>query len=283
MIKLACMTWPYTAYSFERALQGIADAGYRYIAFGLPHEGKQVPERGDEAEAEAIVRQLARFGLKAAMLVGTPWLAPGQPIESAARLFAFARMVGADEVISLGTWGYRKFPDEPLDEEKRAADDEAFAAQLRLVGAEAERSGITVTLKPHTGNTATADVLKRTLARIGSPAVRASYDPGNVSYYEGIDAAEDFKAIAEQTVSVIAKDHRGPRGNVDFPLPGKGDVDFAAIFRTLGATGFAGPLVVERVDGTDGGTLAANELDRRIADARSELLRLLADAGLAVE
>jgi len=283
MIKLACMTWPYTGYSFERALQGIAGAGYRYVAFGLPHEGKQIPESGDEAEAAEIVRQLDRFGLKAAMLVGTPWIAPGQPVERAARLFAFARMVGADEVISLGTWGFRQFPDEPFDAGERTAADEEFAAQLRLVAVEAERAGVTVTLKPHTGNTATADVLKRTLASIGSPAVKASYDPGNVSYYEGIDPAEDFTAIADQTVSIIAKDHRGARGNVDFPIPGRGDVDFAAIFRTLRTNGFAGPVVVERLDGTDSGPLSADELDRRIADARSELVKLLADAGLAAE
>lgn len=283
MIKLSCMTWPYAAFSFERALQGIAGAGYRYVAFGLPHEGKQVPETGDDAEAEAIVRQLERFGLKAAMLVGTPWIAPGQPLERAARLFAFARRVGASEIISLGTWGYRHFPDEPLDEGQRAAADEAFAAHFRLVAVEAERAGVIVTLKPHTGNTATAGILKRTLASIGSPAVKASYDPGNVRYYEGMNPADDYPAITEKTVSLIAKDHRGSRAHDDFPVPCKGEVDFAAIFRTMRSTGFAGPVVVERVDGTDGGTLDADEIDRRIAEARSGLAKLLAEAGLEAE
>jgi len=282
MIKLACMTWPYTEYAFERALQGIAAAGFRYVAFGLPHEGKEVPERADEAEAAALVRQLDRYGLQATMLVGTPWLAPGQPIERAARLFAFAKMVGAAEVISLGTWGYREFPDEPLAADERAAADEAFAEQLRLVAAEAECASVTVTLKPHTGNTATADILKRTLAAIGSPAVKASYDPGNVRYYEGIDPVYDVSAIAEQTVSLIAKDHRGPRGNGDFPIPGQGDVDFAAILRKLHAVEFAGQVVVERIDGTDN-SLRADEIDRRIAEARSGLAKLLAEAGFAVE
>ncbi|WP_409344041.1 sugar phosphate isomerase/epimerase family protein [Paenibacillus sp. MBLB4367] len=277
------MTWPYTAFSFERALEGIAGAGYRYVAFGLPHEGKEIPEHGDDAEANAIVGQLERFGLKAAMLVGTPWLAPGQPSSRAARLFAFAKMVGADEVISLGTWGYRRFPDEPFAESERASADDAFAAHFRLVAAEAERAGLTVTVKPHTGNTATADILKRTLAAIGSPAVKASYDPGNVRFYEGIDPAADFTAIADQTVSMIAKDHRGGRANADFPVPGKGDVDFPAIFRTMRLTGFAGPIVVERVDGTDGGALTADEIDRRLAEARGGLAKLLADAGLAAE
>ncbi|MDG0813599.1 sugar phosphate isomerase/epimerase family protein [Cohnella rhizosphaerae] len=283
MIRLACMTWPYTAFSFERALRGIAGAGYRYVAFGLPHEGKRVPETSDEAEARAIVRQLDRFGLEAIMLAGTSWLAPDQPIERAARLFSFARLVGATEVVSLGTWGYGSFPDEPLEAARRASDDEAFAAQFRRVADEAERAGITVTLKPHTGNTATAAILKRTLASIGSPAVKASYDPGNVRFYEGIDPAADFKEIAGEAVSMIAKDHRGLRANADFPVPGEGEVDFAAIFREMRSTGFAGSVVVERVDGTDGGALTADEIDRRIAAARIGLSRLLAESGLEAE
>ncbi|MCU6712132.1 sugar phosphate isomerase/epimerase [Paenibacillus sp. J5C_2022] len=282
MIKLACMTWPYTNCSFERALQGIAAAGYRYVAFGLPHEGKQVPESADEAEAAAIVRQLDRYGLTASMLIGTSWIAPGQPIERAARLFAFARNVGAAEIISLGTWGYRRFPNEPLDADEQAAADDAFTAQLQLVAAEAERAGVTVTLKPHTGNTATASILRETLEAIGSPAVQASYDPGNVHYYEGIDPAADLAAIAEQTVSLIAKDHRGSRGHSDFPIPGKGDVDFDAIFRNLHATGFAGQVVVERIDGTDS-SLDADEIDRRLAEARRALIQLMTSAGLAAD
>ncbi|MFD0960784.1 sugar phosphate isomerase/epimerase family protein [Paenibacillus chungangensis] len=282
MIKLACMTWPYTNCSFERALQGIAAAGYRYVAFGLPHEGKQVPESADEAEAATIVQLLDRYGLTASMLIGTSWIAPGQPVEHAARLFAFARRVGAEEIISLGTWGYRRFPDEPLDADEQAAADDAFTTQLRLVSAEAERAGVTVTLKPHTGNTATAAILRETLAAIGSPAVKASYDPGNVRYYEGVDPAADLASIAEQTVSLIAKDHRGARAHADFPIPGKGEVDFDAIFRTLHATGFAGQVVVERIDGTDS-SLDADEIDRRLAEARTELIKLLSSTGIAAD
>ena len=54
----------------------------------------------------------------------------------------------------------------------------------------------TIALKPHMGLTATSWEQLDTLARIGSPAVRACYDGGNVHYYEGLSPEEDLKEIA---------------------------------------------------------------------------------------
>ena len=46
---------------------------------------------------------------------------------------------------------------------------------------------------------------------------------------------------------------RGLRGVNDFPVPGQGNIDHEAMFRTLFAAGFNGPMAIERDDGTDGG------------------------------
>ena len=86
-------------------------------------------------------------------------------------------------------------------------------------------------------------------------------------------------AIAQQTVALVMKAHRGPRAHPDFPVPGEGEVDFARILRSLRAAGFAGPLSVERVDGTDRGPIPAHEVDARLARARRNLERLLAEVG----
>jgi sugar phosphate isomerase/epimerase len=142
-----------------------------------------------------------------------------------------------------------------------------------------------VTIKPHTGNTATAAVIADTLRTIGSPHILGSYDPGNVRFYEGIEPSEDLPAIAAQTVSLVAKDHRGKRAEVDFPIPGEGDVDFASIFATLRSANFTGPVVVERLDGANG-EFSANSpievLDERVKAARINLERLLVQAGFSV-
>lgn len=279
MIQLACMTLPYMHVSFERALEGISRAGYRYIAFGLPHAGTDVPDGDDAATILGLQRLFDRYGAEPVMLIGTDRLKPGMPLELARRRLETAHALGVKEVISLGTWSYRAFPDDAKPEDEMRAEHERFVKQFREVGLIAESLGLTVTLKPHTGNTATARRLRQTLDEIGSGAVLASYDPGNVHYYEGIDAAADFLHIAASTCSIVAKDHRGPRSHHDFPIPGDGDVDFQAIFNTWRKAGRAGPVVVERVDGTAAVPLEPEQIDERIAKARIHLQRLLTQAG----
>ncbi|MCD9023852.1 sugar phosphate isomerase/epimerase family protein [Cohnella silvisoli] len=284
-VKLACMTWIYNEHSFERSLGSIARAGYRYVSFGLPHEGKPAFDDGAAGEATRIIRLLERYGLKPVTLVSTDVLAPGRPIKLALQRMAFAQAIGAQELLSLGTTSYRNFPGEPLTDEEMKPINEAFAAKFREVGEEAGKHGLIVTIKPHTGNTASANIIADTLRTIGSPHVKASYDPGNVRFYEGIEPSADLPVIAEQTVSFIAKDHKGERSEADFPIPGQGDVDFPAMFATLYEAGFAGPVVVERLDGADGSFGAGipiSVLDERVAKARVNLERMLQEAGFEI-
>ncbi|MEF3305747.1 sugar phosphate isomerase/epimerase family protein [Paenibacillus sp. GYB003] len=280
--QLACMTWIYSKHSFERALESIARTGYRYVSFGLPHEGKPAFDDTAEGEAKRISGLLNRYGLKPVSLVSTDVLLPGLPLERAISRLEFARAIGVTELLSLGTTSYKRFPDEPKSEEEMKPINAAFADKYRRVGEEAGKRGIVVTIKPHTGNTATAAVIADTLRTIGSPHVRASYDPGNVRFYEGVDPAADLPIIASETASIVAKDHRGARAESDFPIPGEGDVDFRSIFGTLRSAGFAGPVIVERLDGARGefhAGIPIERLDERIGAARVNLTRLLAEAG----
>lgn len=282
-IKLACMSWIYCGHSFEQSLASIARAGYRYVSFGLPHQDQPAFDDSAPGEAMRIVRLLERYGLEPVTMVSTDVMAPGQPIELARRRMAFAQAIGVQELLSLGTTSYRSFPDEPIaDAEMKPINDE-FAAKFREVGEEAGKLGLVVTIKPHTGNTATASVLADTLRTIGSPHVKACYDPGNVRFYEGIDPAADLPLIASQTASFIAKDHQGARAEVDFPIPGDGEVDFRTMFATLRESGFGGPVVLERLDGANGrfgAALPLDALEERVSSARVKLEQMLREAGL---
>lgn len=169
----------------------------------------------------------------------------------------------------------------PASRRRISRAHEFFAERIGRIAEEAGRRGLVVTLKPHTGNTATATHLRETIAWIGSPYVKASYDPGNVHYYEGIDSADDFPAIARETVSFVAKDHIGPRGNNSFPCPGAGDVNFLSLFRTLSEAGFTGPVIVERADIALDMPPGAEHADRRMGIVRTELVRMLQAAGYA--
>ncbi|MCQ6560645.1 sugar phosphate isomerase/epimerase family protein [Paenibacillus mendelii] len=280
MIKLACMTLPYANVSLERALVGIAGAGYLYVAFGLPHAGEEVLDEQDPQAVSKLKRLFERYKLEPVMLIGTEQLAPGQPIERTQLRLEAAQALGIKEVLSLGTWGYREFPDIPIPEAEMVETNKRFIEKFRRVGSIAESLGITVTIKPHTGNTATARHIRQTLDEIGCEFIKASYDPGNVRFYEGIDPAADFPLIADRTVSIIAKDHSGIRAEHNFPLPGEGEVEFRALFRSWKGAGSAdGTIVVERVDGT-GGPMTTEQIDLRLAQARTNLEGLLHKSGL---
>ena len=107
---------------------------------------------------------------------------------------------------------------------------------------------MTITLKPHTGITATAKACIEVTRRIVSDRLQICWDAGNVSFYEGIHPDPDLPDLAPRVRAVCIKDHLGLRGDANFPVPGQGQVDHELMFRTLFAAGFSGPLALERVE-----------------------------------
>ncbi len=259
--KLACMTLPYSELPFARALEGIAKAGYKYMAFGTTHEGVETP--GSEDSDEKILeygRMVQDAGLTPTMMFQPQGaLTADGGLELYQRRIDQGKLLGV-HVLVIGPWEYKSWPDE-----KHAPDvwqqmsDEWFSAMEPVV-AHAEDVGVTLVSKPHTGVTATGRRCKEAVERLGSPAFRICYDGGNVHFYEGIDPTEDIKLCADVTVALCVKDHTGARANPLFPYIGEGDVDHEAMLATLAAHGFDGPCPVERFEGTNKKAEMAPEL-----------------------
>lgn len=279
LLKIVCFTLPYGKHPFERALEGIARAGYRYVAFGLPHAGADVPDEQDEEAVSRLQKLFADYSLEPALLIGTKQFYVEEPLERAIRRLQLAKQLGIKEIISSGTKGYHRFPHEPWTAAESAAQHIAFVEKFKQIAAAAASLDRIVTLKPHGGNTGVGRVLSQTLQQIGSPHIRASYDPGNVHYYEGVAAAADFPAIADQTSSICIKDHKGARGERNFPMIGAGDVDFLSIFRTWKEAEGFGSVIVETVGTSEN----ADELDLYLAEARTRLEHLLDKVGFSYD
>src|SRR5690606_23556963 len=116
---------------------------------------------------------------------------------------------------------------------------------------------------------------------INAPNVLGSYDPGNVQFYEGVNAAQDFPQMAKSTFSIIAKDHHGERANPDFPIPGTGDVNFVQIFKDWKDVGGDGAVVIERIDGPSEPNPSV--IDRRVSESFQSVRSLMQEAGLVVD
>ncbi len=104
---------------------------------------------------------------------------------------------------------------------------------------------MSLALKPHGGPTGTGPGLLEMVETPGAGEVGVFYDPGNLLYYTGVRPESDLPIIAPRTVGLCVKDHRGPVGSERVPTPGDGEVDWPAIFRTLGEAGFRGPSLIE--------------------------------------
>ena len=276
-LELGAQTLPYRAYPIERALEGIARAGFRYVGVWNDHaDGPVAPESATARDLDAVRRKLERHGLTPRMAFRFRGGAGEDSEAQLRRTIEVASALGIGFVISAGPSPYAR---RTFEARKRDMlfhhEAEAYFATLRRLGPVAERAGVTIVCKPHMGVTGTGEDLADLVELIDHPAVRVCYDAGNVAFYEGLKPEEDVKACARYVRAVCVKDHRGARANVDFPIPGAGDVDHAAILRTLVDAGFSGPCLVERIDGLD----SAEAIDAALERARHYLERAAAEAG----
>jgi sugar phosphate isomerase/epimerase len=265
------MTIPYKRWPFDRALEGIARAGLRYLGISHNHvDGPVLPDIPTPTDYHSLRQRIERYELiPELMLARRP---SGDPAESLRR--------DVDAVADLGIPFLLHAPvsPAPMFSPRRIGEmvwfqrvEEWFQTLVPAIH-QAERRGVTIVLKPHGGIAGTGEDLALIVERLGSPAVRVCYDPGNVAYYEGVCPEIDLPVVADLVRAVCIKDHRGGRAVVDFPTPGDGDIDHVAIVRTLWDRGFSGPCLIERIDGLE----TPEQTDHELARGRAYLASILA-------
>lgn len=124
--------------------------------------------------------------------------------------------------------------------------------RLRRAGDIARKHGVTIVLETHPDLGGTADAHRETMRHIHHPNVRVNFDTGNITYYNrGTDAVTELKKIIDYVATVELKDHNGQYHVWNFPVLGKGVVDFPAVLRVLEEHHFRGPITME-VEGIHG-------------------------------
>lgn len=273
-LPLGVHTLPYRKEPLERALQGIAQAGYRIVGLYTDHAGSPIIPLDPTPQQQATLRRsIAGVGLTpVAMFARRGAMEHMEPLRADLDLCA---ALGMPLLQAAGPWPFVSV-DRRKGEMRWYGEVERFLRHLAAAAPEAERRGITIVLKPHRGATATGADLVDVIGRVGSSAVRACWDAGNVRFYEGIDSEVDLEesGVAPLVKSVCIKDQRGGQGVADFPIPGDGDVDHARMLRALTAAGFSGPLLIERIDNQP----TAEAIDSALARARAYLEPLVREA-----
>lgn len=265
-VTIGAHTLPYAADTFDRALEGIAGAGFTHIGIYTQHaDGPVISADPTPAELTALGDKLAQHGLTAMSMFARS--GSTSRIDRLRVDLEVCSALGIPLLLGAGPWPLAR-SGERKPEMHWYGEVEQFLTTLSVAAPVAEQLGVTIVLKPHRGATATGADILDVVHRIDSAAVRACWDAGNIRFYEGLDSEHDLEAsgIAPYVKSVAIKDHRGNAGDAVFPIPGDGEVDHARMLSTLLASGFDGPLLIERFDQPD-----ATANDRALAQSHRYL------------
>jgi len=235
-VPLGCFNLPWSEFTFQEALAGIAAAGYELSGTMRQQQQSLVDVDCPEDEVALLRAQVQAAGLKPSTVLGSfPFDSTfDQSVSVLKAMVDRIALFGARFLLHCGT--------------NNEAHYDRFYETMKACCDYAQEREVMLTLKPHGGiSTSGADLLVA-VERIDHPNFGIYYDPGNIMHYKGLDPVEEAKPAAEHTVAMCIKDSLGEKEGVNI-TPGTGKVDFEGVFEVLFEAGFEGPCVVECLGG----------------------------------
>lgn len=234
--QIGCYTRPWDAFELPVALDGIAEAGFKYagIMTARGKAGAIITATTSPDEASRIGEEVKKRGLATLSVYGDFSVAASeeQGIKGLKSLIDNCRACGSPNLLLGG------IADEALYQRyyKAIAENCAYAAT----------AGVTLTIKPHGGKNATGPQCRQAIERVNHRNFRLWYDPGNIFYYSkgALDPVNDSTTVDGLVVGMSVKDFIPPQEVL--LTPGDGKVNFVKVLSNLRKGGFTrGPLVVE--------------------------------------
>jgi sugar phosphate isomerase/epimerase len=241
--QLGCYTRPWDEFDYRVALDGIAEAGYKYagIMTAKCKTWVLIHVNSPPEEVAVIAEEVKKRGLRTLSIYGG-----GFPVSESVeagiaeltKLIDHSVICGCPNLMLGGT------------------EDEKLVQPYYKVIAEccdyAASKGVGLSIKPHGGQNATGPQCRAMLDLVGNRNFRLWYDPGNIYYYSDgkLDPVDDSKTVDGLVVGMSVKDFKPPKEVL--VTPGSGQVDFPKVFANLRNGGFTrGPLIVECLDRGD--------------------------------
>lgn len=236
--QIGCMTYVYRDFPLQRAIDGIALAGYRFIAWGTEHleaPGRRVPvlaKNAPEGDARRLGDRCREAGLEPVLMFSTVYPEHPDALNVLKRRIEQAHAGGVPQVL---TFGHTEGDGERLWMERFAAL-EPLARQARVM----------LVIKQHGGDTGSGVACARFTRKINSPWIKVNYDAGNVMDYLNVDPIPDLKASADEVRSFCIKDHRNFPRDEDCG-PGFGEIDHYQLLSQIAQAGEPLPLCCENI------------------------------------
>ncbi|MBM3738459.1 MAG: sugar phosphate isomerase/epimerase [Acidobacteria bacterium] len=225
--QIACMTLGWGGYPFERGVQGVAAAGFKYIAIGPNHTdtaGKRIatiPEDAPAAAAKERAQRCRDAGLDPVLMFGSYYPERPKADEIYKRRIEQAHAAGIPNILTFGS-------------PKGTAEDFApFVKSLQAVADQAKSAGVSIGVKQHGGITGTGEMTFKIVREVGSPAVQLYYDAGNVLWYNNASPVADMAVCGGSVRGFAIKDFRVIGTKRTTCGPGMGVVDHFELLRPV--------------------------------------------------
>lgn len=263
--QIACMTLPYSQYPLERALSGIKQAGYQYVALGTSHKAAGdakatpvMPADAPPSQAQELGRRCRDLGLEPLMMFSGIYPEDPRGVEVLTQRFRQAQAAGIGQVL---TFGHTK-----------GSNRQVWIERFKQLGPVARDHGVLLVVKQH-GET--GQLVGEIVREANDPNVQVNYDAGNVmDYTQGkVNPQEDIQTCAELIRSFCIKDHRMFPTSQDCG-PGLGEIDHLRLLSNVAFTGRTMPLCCENIFAPKLRPTQPNEIDALARRAR-EFLELV--------
>jgi sugar phosphate isomerase/epimerase len=236
--KIGAYTRPWDQWDYRTALDGIAEAGFKYAGVMTAKSAKgwlvltvdSAVEDAAEVGAEVRKRGLKYLSLYAGEFPVVKSVADG--ITGLRKLVDLCAACGSPNLMLAGVGDAKLY-------------DAYFKVIAECCGYAASKH-IGLSVKPHGGFLATGKDLRKAVATVGHRNFRIWYDPGNIFYYSDgkLDPVNDAPDVAGLVAGMSVKDFRLPKDVM--VTPGEGLVKWKPLFAALQHGGFRrGPLLVE--------------------------------------
>jgi sugar phosphate isomerase/epimerase len=232
---LAGHTNSYHTYGLDEALEGIAQAGFKYVELSAVRGWTEhVPLEATDAQLAEIQAKMDRLGLKASSLSGHSDLTSADGVALGKKAVDLCQKLGLTIMCTAIGGHYSE------DEDKSA-----FMGHIHDLADYAAAQGVTLALEVHGDIMASGQMSVPLIKDINRDNVRINYDTANCVFYGGVEAVDDLVGLGPYLAHCHLKDTTGGKRDWNFPAVGEGRLDFAAILKRLEQENFTAPFSVE--------------------------------------
>jgi sugar phosphate isomerase/epimerase len=232
---LAGHTNSYHTYGLDEALEGIAQAGFKYVELSAVRGWTEhVPLEATDAQLEEIQAKLDRWALKASALSGHSDLTTAAGVEDGKKAVDLCARLGLS-LMNTAIGGH-------YSEDE---DQASFMAYIHELADYAAERGVTLALEVHGDIMASGQLSIPLIQEINRDNVKINYDTANCVFYGGVEAVDDLPPVVSYLAHVHLKDTAGGEREWNFPAISEGRLDFDAILKLLEEEGYTGPFSVE--------------------------------------